>query len=200
MLNAFLNQLHVMDADADWLLAVSAEDMVQWTASKGLKVIKLGSPMRHILLVADSTATVYAMDARCGHRGGPLASGDMEDLPGVGLCIRCPWHGRRFQVESGHEVVGGALRPSQRTFPTEIRHGALFVRMSLTCDSVPSDSFAGTESAGHIRTQKSSSLNLWLDGCGRQDKAIGVTGEVTAVASTPPAGQSSDYIADEFLF
>ena len=37
MLNAFLNQLHVMDADADWLLAVSAEDMVQWTASKGLK-------------------------------------------------------------------------------------------------------------------------------------------------------------------
>jgi len=125
------------------------------------------------------------MDARCGHRGGPLESGDMEDLPGVGLCIRCPWHGRRFQVESGHE---------------EIRHGALFVRMSLTCDSVPSDSFAGTESAGHIRTQESLSLSLWLDGCGRQDKAIGVTGEVTAVASTPPAGQSSDYIADEFLF
>ncbi|CAE7750854.1 Rfesd [Symbiodinium microadriaticum] len=162
------------------------------------QVIKLGSPLRHILLVADSTATVYAMDARCGHRGGPLESGDMEDLPGVGLCIRCPWHGHRFQVESGHEVVGGSLRPSQRTFPTEIRHGALFVRMNLASDSVPSDSYAGTEAAGHIRAQESSSLSLWLDGCDRQ--AIGVTGEVTAAASAPPSGHSSDYIADEFLF
>ncbi|CAE7294820.1 Rfesd [Symbiodinium sp. CCMP2456] len=187
-----------MDSDADWLLAVSAEDMVQWIASKRLKVITLGSPMRHILLVADSNATVYAMDARCGHRGGPLESGDMEDLPGVGLCIRCPWHGRRFQVESGHEVVGGSLRPSQRTFPTEIRNGALFVRINPACDSVPSDSYAETEAAGNIRTQASSSLSLWLDGCDHQ--AFGVTGEVAAAASTPPSAHSSDYIADEFLF
>ena len=31
-------------------------------------------------------------------------------------------------------------------------------------------------------------------------EAIGVTGEVTAAASAPPSGHSSDYIADEFLF
>ncbi|CAJ1417285.1 unnamed protein product [Effrenium voratum] len=107
-----------MEVESAWQLALSAEDMDNWKGQPQMKVVKLGAPARHVLLVA--SAKVYALDARCGHRGGPLAAGDLEDLP-TGLCVRCPWHGRNFRLETGHEVLpDGSERPSQRTFPTEL--------------------------------------------------------------------------------
>lgn len=47
------------------------------------------------------------MDARCGHRGGPLELGDLEDgiaAAGRGPLVRCPWHGRRYCVRTGREL------------------------------------------------------------------------------------------------
>ncbi|CUU60504.1 Ferredoxin subunit of nitrite reductase or a ring-hydroxylating dioxygenase [Parafrankia irregularis] len=49
---------------------------------------------------------IVAISDRCTHRGGPLHEGDR-----VGGCVRCPWHGSRFELESGEVVRGPATRP-----------------------------------------------------------------------------------------
>ena len=41
----------------------------------------------------------------CPHRGGPLDDAPVEDG-----CVRCPWHGYRFELRTGREAAGGPLR------------------------------------------------------------------------------------------
>jgi nitrite reductase/ring-hydroxylating ferredoxin subunit len=41
----------------------------------------------------------------CPHLGGPLDDAPMEDG-----CVRCPWHGYRFDLRTGHDAGGGTLR------------------------------------------------------------------------------------------
>ncbi|XP_048729536.1 Rieske domain-containing protein-like isoform X2 [Ostrea edulis] len=44
---------------------------------------------------------VYAIKEKCPHLGGPLHLGDIEELPGHTLCVRCPWHSWRFDLDTG---------------------------------------------------------------------------------------------------
>ena len=46
---------------------------------------------RHLMLLRRGDE-VFAMDATCYHMGAPLLHGDVEDVPGHGACITCPWH------------------------------------------------------------------------------------------------------------
>jgi nitrite reductase/ring-hydroxylating ferredoxin subunit len=39
---------------------------------------------------------VYAMDAICSHKGGPLEQGTVQDCS-----IVCPWHGATFDMRTG---------------------------------------------------------------------------------------------------
>jgi nitrite reductase/ring-hydroxylating ferredoxin subunit len=39
------------------------------------------------------------------HLGGPLDDAPVEDD-----CVRCPWHGYRFDLRTGRSADGGALR------------------------------------------------------------------------------------------
>lgn len=48
----------------------------------------------------------YAVDETCTHRGGPLSQGDVE-----GRQITCPWHGARFDLETGNVLGPPAARP-----------------------------------------------------------------------------------------
>jgi len=41
---------------------------------------------------------ILATQARCPHAGGPLHLGDIEVLPDMSLCVRCPWHKWSFCV------------------------------------------------------------------------------------------------------
>ncbi len=38
----------------------------------------------------------YAMDDTCTHAGGPLSEGELD-----GTVVTCPWHGARFDVNTG---------------------------------------------------------------------------------------------------
>jgi nitrite reductase/ring-hydroxylating ferredoxin subunit len=38
----------------------------------------------------------YAVDNTCPHAGGPLGEGHLD-----GLVVECPWHGWRFNVQTG---------------------------------------------------------------------------------------------------
>ena len=46
----------------------------------------------------------YAIDNTCPHAGGPLSEGDVE-----GTVVECPWHGSRFNLETGKVLYGPAL-------------------------------------------------------------------------------------------
>lgn len=37
----------------------------------------------------------------CFLSGGPLHLGDIEELPGNTLCVRCPWHSWKFDLDTG---------------------------------------------------------------------------------------------------
>lgn len=45
----------------------------------------------------------FAIDNTCPHRGGPLGEGELEDS-----IVTCPWHGWRFNVETGISPVNPA--------------------------------------------------------------------------------------------
>jgi len=78
----------------------------------------------------------YCIDAACHHLGGPLVEGDIEELGGGALCIRCPWHGRRVDLDSGRAVerVSDAWSlsdaPVQRTHAVVLEHGYVFVHVA----------------------------------------------------------------------
>ena len=40
--------------------------------------------------------TFYAIDNTCPHAGGPLGEGQLD-----GCVVECPWHGWRFNVQTG---------------------------------------------------------------------------------------------------
>ncbi len=49
----------------------------------------------------------YAVDKFCYHHGGPLEQGDIEDLGDGKLCVICPWHQYRLNLESGEGYYSG---------------------------------------------------------------------------------------------
>ena len=44
-----------------------------------------------------SGSTLFAMDGRCPHQGGPLGEGTLCDG-----ALRCPWHGYDFDAKTGN--------------------------------------------------------------------------------------------------
>ena len=65
---------------------------------------------------------VHAMGARCSHAGGPLDGGWVLD----GTLV-CPWHGSRYDLETGEPVSGPSTCPQPR-YRTRLRDGTVEVR------------------------------------------------------------------------
>lgn len=69
--------------------------------------------------------TVFATEARCPHKGGPLADG----LVGDGRVI-CPLHSQAFDLATGQAVRGSCS--ALRTYPTRVSGaGDVFIEMGL---------------------------------------------------------------------
>ena len=63
--------------------------------------------------VTRKRTTAFALDHACYHHGGPLADGDIEDVPGVGQCVLCPWHKYLISIRSGEALyIGINVDPS----------------------------------------------------------------------------------------
>ncbi|MFO0773333.1 MAG: Rieske 2Fe-2S domain-containing protein [Nitrospiraceae bacterium] len=67
---------------------------------------------------------IYATDDTCPHAGGPLGEGILS-----GDCIACPWHGWRFNVETGVRVENAAF--TVECFPTQIEGDQILVEIPL---------------------------------------------------------------------
>lgn len=65
---------------------------------------------------------VHAMGARCSHMGGPLHQGWV--LNGQ---LVCPWHGTRFELETGCPASGPSTSPQPR-YEVRLREGMIEIR------------------------------------------------------------------------
>jgi nitrite reductase/ring-hydroxylating ferredoxin subunit len=68
-------------------------------------------------------AGYVAIDNLCPHAGGPLCEGAVKDGT-----ITCPWHGSKFNIETGAIVNGPATMPVA-TYPVEVRGEDIFVQL-----------------------------------------------------------------------
>lgn len=75
------------------------------------------------LLLVKRGDRIFALAETCAHLGGPLSEGKIE-----GNTVVCPWHGSRFELESG-EVVDGPSAFPQPCLKTRIRDGQVEVRV-----------------------------------------------------------------------
>jgi nitrite reductase/ring-hydroxylating ferredoxin subunit/uncharacterized membrane protein len=76
------------------------------------------------VLVTRQFGRVYALSARCAHRGGPLHRGGIANG-----CVTCPWHGSTFRLEDGSVERGPSAYP-QPVFDVRVREGSIEVRAS----------------------------------------------------------------------
>ncbi len=66
----------------------------------------------HISVFRARSGGVYAVQAECPHRGGPLADG----LVG-GTTVICPLHGWKFDLTDGRALLGNC---SLKTYPVRV--------------------------------------------------------------------------------
>ena len=52
--------------------------------------------------------------------GGPLSMGDIEELPGSGICVRCPWHHWKVQLKSGQVAERHDISKCAITYPVKV--------------------------------------------------------------------------------
>lgn len=64
----------------------------------------------------------YAIEDRCTHDGGELASGSVE-----GCEVICPRHGARFNVKTGEALTAPAYEPVH-AFPVRREDGKIYIR------------------------------------------------------------------------
>ena len=81
---------------------------------------------------------VHAMGARCSHAGGPLESGWVLD----GALV-CPWHGSRYDLETGQPTTGPSTCP-QPSYLVRVRDGMIEIKREQEPgdDTVTSDQIA----------------------------------------------------------
>jgi len=103
-----------------------------WVQAKPLSDIAPGACVvahleGHTLALVRDGARVFAVDNRCPHMGFPLSRGSVCD--GI---LTCHWHHARFDLETGGTFDQWA--DDVRSFPTEIRGGAVWVDLTPPAD------------------------------------------------------------------
>src|ERR1700688_3104138 len=82
---------------------------IETLRQQGRKLLRKNG--KHILLM-DRDDKIFAIANRCPHEGYPLSEG----TEGPGCVLTCNWHNWKFDLASGHALVG---RDPVRTYPVE---------------------------------------------------------------------------------
>ena len=91
-IGAFYVQLYTLLWDQDEAMMMRRQAFLDGRLANAMREVEVnGVRIRH--------ATV------CPHLGGPLDDAPVEDG-----CVRCPWHGYRFDLRTGRNADGGPLR------------------------------------------------------------------------------------------
>lgn len=110
---------HAWDHPSDRWVDVAAESDLQ---GDGPLAVEAGDPIDDTVLLVRTGGAIRAISDVCGHAGGPLHEGDLEDG-----CVRCPWHGSVFRLEDGWVVHGPATGPQPR-YDVRVAGGRISVR------------------------------------------------------------------------
>jgi nitrite reductase/ring-hydroxylating ferredoxin subunit len=73
--------------------------------------------------IFDLDGKLYATQAECTHRGGPLCEGAIW-----GDIVTCPWHGSEFNIRTG-EVVTGPAEDPLATYNVTVEDGKLVLEV-----------------------------------------------------------------------
>jgi nitrite reductase/ring-hydroxylating ferredoxin subunit/uncharacterized membrane protein len=98
----------------DWTAVISESDLVE-----GKPALVTAGDLQVVLVKQEGV--VRALGNLCSHLAGPLCEGKVE-----GATIICPWHGSRFDLNSGAAIDGPATA-SQPVLRTRIRDGQVEV-------------------------------------------------------------------------
>ena len=93
-------------------------------------VAKLGAKQVALFAAGDS---IYACSNRCPHEGYPLREGTLDG----GCVLTCNWHGWRFDLRTGDNLLQG---DRLRIYPTKVVDGVVWVDLS---DPPPAERQAG---------------------------------------------------------
>ena len=106
---------------------LSGPDLALGIALEGLadRGKLLGHAGGEQVLLVRSGGEIFAVGARCTHRGGPLAGGLV-----IADTIRCPWHAACFDLRSGAALAAPAI-DALDCWPVEVENGRAFVRERL---------------------------------------------------------------------
>jgi nitrite reductase/ring-hydroxylating ferredoxin subunit len=89
------------------------------------------------IAVFQKDGTFHAMANYCTHQGGPLCEGGITKPSELGddgweweydeerSCVVCPWHGWRYDIESGENVDHENIRSP--TYDVEVEDGSVYV-------------------------------------------------------------------------
>ena len=100
----------------EWVRVAALEECPPGT------LLGVGVEMQRIVL-ANVEGDIYALLDRCTHQDFPLSDGELD-----GDRLECIYHGAAFDVCTGRAMQLPAIRPV-KTFPVEIRDGAVFVEV-----------------------------------------------------------------------
>ncbi|XP_064645605.1 Rieske domain-containing protein-like [Lineus longissimus] len=88
----------------------------------------------------DDIMTIYlngkfhAMESKCGHMGGPLHEGDIENIGGNPHVV-CPWHGYMFALRDGKSTLAPDLK--QKVYETKVENGSLYIKFNCDLSTTP---------------------------------------------------------------
>lgn len=100
----------------------------------------------------DGSPHLYCLDRICYHMGGPLDSGDIEDIHGT-LVVSCPWHRYKIALEDGsglYQATPGQWKSKgrrQRTHEVKIDEKGenIIVKINQDTEELSSDGYNAPE-------------------------------------------------------
>lgn len=106
----------------DWV-ALELDD--EASPDHAVRGVANGLPYAVVAATPSASAAIdvpHVMESRCSHRGGPLHEGEVVDG-----CLECPWHGARFDLDTG-EVRRGPASAPQPVYDVADHDGRLLIR------------------------------------------------------------------------
>lgn len=100
---------------------VKVAELESLSSDEGLMVEVDGIQIALFSLSGDS---VVAIEEKCPHRGAPLSEGHVE-----GTVVRCPWHGAKFDMNTG-KVLNPPARRDLKCYPVEKRPDGIYLSLN----------------------------------------------------------------------
>ena len=113
-----------------WVVAARLD----WIPLRGARILRVGE--RSIALFRTVDDSVYALQDRCPHKGGPLSQGIVH-----GRCVTCPLHDWVIDLATG--LAEAPDEGGTATYPVRVEDGRVYV-------SLPAAAAAGAANESEV--------------------------------------------------